>query len=44
MEGPFLRPEVMALQGPPPEERGLAHKQQRRPGLTQVNHTFLPYQ
>ncbi|BDA50940.1 probable tether containing UBX domain for GLUT4 at C-terminar half [Coccomyxa sp. Obi] len=34
-EGPFLRPEVMALQGPPPEERGLAHKQQPQPRQAQ---------
>lgn len=28
-KGQYLRPEVMALQGTPPEARGLAHKQQQ---------------
>ena len=35
-EGPYLRPEVMALEGTPPEARGLARKQQPQPEQSQV--------
>ena len=35
-EGPYLRPEVMAREGTPPEARGMANRQQAQRGQAQV--------
>ncbi len=35
-EGPLLRPEVTAIQGPPPAERGLPYREEREAPADQV--------